>query len=197
MRIRMSLAALSGLMVVLSAAMLAAAAPPLAGAWKSAPQELRLTSDLDVSVWGKGAASVRTVTLNVKANGEAVLTVTRKVVDAKGLTVKGSVSVEEATVTIGAAAPAVETREDHAVTVQKAQRRLPDDPTLTWPLEGLRVGVATFSGRADTLEVRFDPADGRGAFWEALRRAAPRSTAARPAAGRASPELKGNSSGSK
>ena len=197
MRIRMSLAALSGLMVVLSAAMLAAAAPPLAGAWKSAPQELRLTSDLDVSVWGKGATSVRTVTMNVKANGEAVLTVTRKVVDAKGLTVKGSVSVEEATVTIGAAAPAVETREDHAVTVQKAQRRLPDDPTLTWPLEGLRVGVATFSGRADTLEVRFDPADGRGAFWETLRRAAATSTAAPPAAGGASPAAKAGSGGSK
>lgn len=197
MRIRMSLAALSGLVLLLSATILAAATLPLTGSWRSAAQGLRLTSDLDVSVWGKGATAVRTVTMNVKANGEAVLTVTRKVVDAKGLTVKGSVSVEEATVTIGAAAPAVETREDHAVTVQKAVRRLPDDPTLTWPLEGLRVGIATFSGRADMLEVRFDPADGRGAFWETLRRAAATSPAARPAAGGASPELKGTANGSK
>src|SRR5690348_18463894 len=45
----------------------------------------------------------------------------------------------------------------------------------------LRVGVATFTGRADTLEVRFDPAVGRGAFWETLRRGAATTTAARPA----------------
>src|SRR6185503_192846 len=120
--------------------------------------------------------SVRTVQLVVGAAGDATLTVTRKVVDALGKTVAGSVTVESASIQIGDASPAVETREEHKVTVQKAERRMPDDPKLTWPLEGLRVGVATFTGRDNEIEVRFDPSDGRGSFWATLRRAAAKKT---------------------
>ena len=172
MRFHKTVSSLAAFMLLLAGARLAAAAPVPAGTWTSAPDEVRLTSDLDVSVWGKNAKSVRTVQLSVRPDGDATLTVTRKVVDAQGKTVAGSVTVESATIQIGDASPAVETREEHKVTVQKAERRMPDDPKLTWPLEGLRVGVATFTGRANEIEVRFDPSDGRGSFWAMLRRAA-------------------------
>ena len=172
MRLHRTFSSIAALVFVLAGPCVAVSATVAAGTWTSAPDEVRLTSDLDVSVWGKNAKSVRTVQLVVGAAGDATLTVTRKVVNAVGKTVAGSVTVESAAIQIGDAAPAVETREEHKVTVQKAERRMPDDPKLTWPLEGLRVGVATFTGRASEIEVRFDPADGRGSFWATLRRAA-------------------------
>ena len=65
--------------------------PALAGAWKSATDEMRLTTAFDESVWGKDAKSVRTVELTITPAGEGTLKVTRSVVEAKGRTVKGSV----------------------------------------------------------------------------------------------------------
>ena len=61
----------------------------LNGTWKSTPDEMRLTSAFDESVWGKNAKSIRTVEMTVRQGGEATLTVTRKVVDARGRTVAG------------------------------------------------------------------------------------------------------------
>ena len=130
----------------------AIAQPPsvLAGSWKSAPEELKLSTDFDKSVWGPNATSVRTVALVIQGSGLGALTVTRKVVDGRGRTVAPSMSIEEAQI----------------------QRKYPDDPGDHWPLEGLRVKVATFDdGDENTLEVRFEPADGRGSFSETLRRA--------------------------
>lgn len=143
----------------------------LAGAWRSEPFELSLTSDFDKSVWGPNAKSVRTVTLQVGASGDATLTVTRKVVDARGRTVAASTSVEEAQIRIGMPADGVDTRIDYGVTVIKAERRYPDDPNYRWTIDGLQVKVTSFTDRADTLEVRFDPPDGKGSFWETVRRA--------------------------
>ena len=61
--------------------------------------------------------------------------------------------------------------------------RYPDDPESTWPLDGASVKVVTFSdGDGDSLEVRFDTPEGRGSFWETLRRAGA-STARRAQAG--------------
>ena len=148
--------------------------PQLAGTWAAAPDELKLTSDFDRSVWGPDATSVRTVDLTIQPSGEGTLTVTRKVLDASGSTVAASTSIEEARFAIGGAQPGPAGRVEHEVTVVNAERRYPDDPDSKWPLDGLKVQVVTFSeGDGDTLEVRFDTPEGRGSFWETLRRGGP------------------------
>ena len=54
--------------------------------------------------------------------------------------------------------------------MKQAERRYPDDPAATWKLDGLRVDVATFSDKPGEIEVRVDFPEGRGSFWETLRR---------------------------
>jgi hypothetical protein len=94
------------------------------------------------------------------------------VVDAKGKTIPASMSVEEVRLTLGPAHPGIATRLEHEVTVVGAERRYPDDPGSHWALDGVKVKVVTFSdGDGSTLEVRFDTPEGRGSFWETLRRA--------------------------
>lgn len=146
----------------------AATAASLAGTWRSAPDEMKLTTDFDKSVWGAGATSVRTVALVVQSSGSARLTVTRKVNDAKGRTVTGSQSVEEAEIVIGGARERTADRVEHEVKVVKAERRYPDDAAARWPLDGL--GVRLFVLAPGTVEVRFDTPEGTGSFWETLRR---------------------------
>ena len=158
--------------------------PALAGSWRSAPEETSLSSDFDVSVWGKNAKAVRTVDIAVQSGGDATLTVTRKVVDAKGRTVKGSTSIEQAQLRIGAAGTTAHARTEYDVTVRSAERRYPDDPESRWPLDGLRVSMAVFSDDPRTIEIRFDTPEGRGSFWEKLTR---RAGAASPAARTANP----------
>ena len=145
--------------------------PALAGTWKSAIDEMRLTTAFDESVWGKDAKSIRTVELTVKPSGDGTLKVTRSVVDAKGRTVKGSTSIEEASIVIGGSRNTVSTRIEHDVKVVSAVRTYPDDPGQKWDLSGLGVEVVTFlDGDGSSLEVRFDTPEGRGSFWETLRR---------------------------
>ena len=158
-----------GLAVVLPG-MASASNADLAGRWRSAPEEISLTTEFDESVWGKNAKSVRTVEMSVRSTGEATLTVTRKVVDARGRTVKGSTSIEEAQLVLGSARPTVADRSELEVAVTSAERRYPDDPGSRWPLDGLRVGVATFDDDPGTLEIRVDTPEGRGSFWEKVRR---------------------------
>ena len=144
---------------------------PLTGAWRSAPEETPLTTAFDESVWGKNAKAIRLVEMSVRPTGEATLTVTRRVVDAKGRTVRGSMSIEQADLTLGAVQNTNGVRSELATTVKHAERRYPDDPAGTWKLDGLRVEVSTFSDNAATIEVRVDFPEGRGSFWESLRRA--------------------------
>ena len=171
MRIQLMMAAA---VVVLSAAGATAQPRPeaaLIGTWKSAPDELKLTTDFDKSVWGANATSIRTVELIVRSQTEATLRVVKKVVNAKRQTVPASTWIEEAEIQLGAAAPGVADRIEHEVTVTKAVRRFPDDPNYKWPLDGLKVNVVTFTDRdPNTLEVRYDTPDGRGSFWETLKR---------------------------
>ena len=144
--------------------------PALIGSWASAPDEMALTTEFDISVWGKGAKSVRTVHLDVQRSGDARLTVSRKVVDGRGRTVLGSASLETASLRLGGSHLAVATRREHDVQVVDAVRTYPDDPEASWDLDGLKVKVVTFDdsdGRM--LEVRFDTPEGRGSFWETLR----------------------------
>jgi len=156
----------------------AATAASLAGTWTSAPEEMKLTTDFDRSVWGAGAMSVRTVALVVQASGSARLTVTRKVNDARGRTVTGSQSVEEAELVIGAPRERTADRVEHEVKVVKAERRYPGDAAARWPLEG--VGVKLYVLATGMLEVRFDTPEGTGSFWETLRRG-PATTSKAPA----------------
>ena len=143
----------------------------LVGTWKSAPDEMKLTSDFDQSVWGANATSVRTVELSIQPSGEGTLRVTKKVVDGKGRVVPASTSIEEAQLKLGGAAPGAATRIEHQATVVKAVRLFPDDPADRWPLDGLRVKLVTFADADDgSIEIRYDTPEGRGSFWETLRR---------------------------
>jgi hypothetical protein len=111
----------------------------LAGTWRSGEERVPLNSPFDVSVWGKGATSVRTVVLTAKPSGEAALTVTRKVTDARGRTVPGSTSIEQAEVAIGESREGLASRREYDLRVVKAERRYPDFPDSTWALNGLEV----------------------------------------------------------
>ena len=156
----------------------------LAGTWQSTPEEFRLTTDFDVSVWGPNASSVRTVTLRIGASGQGTLEVVKKVVDARRRTVRASESIETAQIVVGAPAAATAGRVEHAVKVTSAERTYPDDPGYRWPLDGLGVKIATVEGGApDTMEVRFDTPEGRGSFWETLRKARAGSAPARTTRG--------------
>jgi hypothetical protein len=177
-RVRLVLIALG---TALALPALTGAAPPpttspsaLVGTWRSATEETPLRSEFDVSVWGKNARTVRTVEMTVKAAGDATLTVTRKILDARGREIKAATSIEHAELSIGAPQQQNDVRADLAVTVTRAERRYPDDPNGTWPMDGLRVTVSTFSDDPARLEVRVDTPEGRGSFWETLRRAGAR-----------------------
>ena len=152
------------------AAVAAQAPPAVSGTWRSATDETSLTSTFDESVWGKGAKAIRTVEMAVRAGGDATVTVTRRVVDARGRTVVGSTSIERADLSLGAAKNTSGVRSELAVTVRKAERSYPDDKEATWAIDGLQVSVTTFTDDPGTLEVRFDFPEGRGSFWEKLRR---------------------------
>jgi hypothetical protein len=179
MRIQLMTAAA---VVLLSAAGATAQTQPtsLIGTWKSAPDELKLTSDFDKSVWGPNATSVRTVELTVRSPTEATLRVVKKVVNAKGQTVAASTWIEEAELQLGDTSPGTADRIEHQVTVTKAVRLFPDDKDYRWPLDGLKVKVVTFTDRdPNTIEIRYDTPEGRGSFWETLKRGV--SAAPRPA----------------
>jgi len=179
MRIQLMTAAA---VVLLSAAGTTAQTRPtaLVGTWKSVPDESKLTSDFDKSVWGANATSVRTVELIVRSPTEATLRVVKKVVNARGATVPASTWIEEAELQLGDTSPGTADRIEHQVTVTKAVRLFPDDKDYRWQLDGLKVKVVTFTDRdPNTLEVRYDTPEGRGSFWETLKRgvaAAPRPT---------------------
>ena len=145
--------------------------PMLVGTWKSAPDEMKLTSDFDKSVWGVNATSVRTLELTVRPGGEGTLRVTKKVLDGKGRVVPASTWIEETQLKIGGATPGIAPRLEHQATVVKAVRLFPDDPDYRWPLDGLRVKLVTFQdGNGNSIEVRYDTPEGRGSFWETLQR---------------------------
>jgi hypothetical protein len=146
--------------------------PTLTGTWRSAPEETPLSSTFDESVWGKNAKSVRTVDMTVKPTGDAALTVTRKILDARGREITAATSIEYADLAIGEVQHSNDVRADLAVAVKHAERRYPDDPAGTWVLDGLKVTVSTFPDDPARIEVRVDTPEGRGSFWETLRRTA-------------------------
>jgi hypothetical protein len=152
----------------------AAGTSALSGTWRSAPDETPLSSAFDESVWGKNAVAIRTVQMMVTPKGDATLTVNRKVLDGRKRTVPGSASVEQIQMALGPIEKSTSVRCDLTVAVKRAERRYPDDPGSTWPLEGLKVGVVTFTDDPGAVEIRVDTPEGRGSFWETLRRGTPR-----------------------
>lgn len=144
--------------------------PDLVGTWTSSPYEIPLATEFDRSVWGPNAKSVRDVRLTLRPTGDGTLTVTKKVLDAKGKTVPGSSSIEEAQIKVGGVQESAAARTEYLVTVVTAERRYPDDPGYKWPIEGLRVRVASVAEDGQrAIEIRFDTPEGRGSFWESLR----------------------------
>lgn len=143
----------------------------LTGTWNSTPDEMPLSTPFDESVWGKDATAVRSVQMSVRSTGDATLTITRKVVDARGRTVAASTSIEQANLLVGEVKSSNDVRSEHETMVKHAERRYPDDPKATWTIEGLQVGVATFNEKPNEIEVRVDFPNGHGSFWEILRRA--------------------------
>ena len=141
----------------------------LVGPWKSAAAKTPLSGAFEESVWGANASSVRTVELDIRQSGEAVLKVTTNVTDARGRVVRGSAAVEESRLQIGAPGETSVAGTEHAVKVLSAERRYPDDPASKWPLDGLKVRVLTREDRPG-LEIRYDTPEGRGSFWETLLR---------------------------
>ena len=154
----------------------------LAGTWQSTADETPLNAPHQEAIWGKNAKEVRTVRMVVRAAGDATLTVTRRIIDGRGRVVSGTTSIEQADLQMGNAAAADGSRIDLPVALKRAERRYPGDPAGNWAIEGLRVTVTTFTDDASKLEVRFDYPDGRGSFWDELRRPSPRPKAAAPAA---------------
>jgi hypothetical protein len=141
----------------------------LVGVWKSAASKSPLSTAFDESVWGRNASAVRTVELDIRQGGQAVLKVTTNVTDARGRLVRGSAAVEEARLVVGKAGDASAAGIEYAVMVVSAERRYPDDPASKWALDGLKVRLVERDDRAG-LEIRYDTPEGRGSFWETLRR---------------------------
>jgi hypothetical protein len=151
----------------------------LVGSWTAEPSEVRLSTDLDISVWGPNASSVRVVELTIQPSGEGHIKVTRSVVDGRGRTKRGSVSVEEAQLLVRAPETSEPNRVELIVDVMHPERRYLDDPKDRWPLDGLKVKLVATDLDHNRLNLHFDLPDGRGSFGETLVR-----RAARPARGR-------------
>lgn len=170
-RVRLLFVALGMAFALPTSPSAAVAQTTLAGTWQSAADEQPLSAPHQEAIWGKNAKEVRTVRMVVQPSGQATVTVNRQVVDGRGRTVKGTASVERADIQLGAVEGVTAgVRVDHGVTVTLAERRYLDDSADAWTIDGLRVKVTTFTDDASRLEVRLDFPDGRGSFWEELRR---------------------------
>ena len=91
---------------------------------------------------------------------------------------------------IGEAMPGVADRVEHQVSVTSAVRLFPDDKDYRWTIDGLKVKLVTFTDRdANSLEVRYDTPDGRGSFWETLKRGAAAAPRASPATSKTQPPM--------
>jgi hypothetical protein len=151
----------------------------LVGTWTAEPSEVRLSTDLDVSVWGPNASSVRVVEMMIQSSGQGHIKVTRSVVDGRGRTKRGSVSVEEADLAVRPPETSQPNRIEFIVDVMHPERRYLDEPKDKWPLDGLKVKLVATDLEHNRLNLHFDLPDGRGSFGETLVK-----RVARPARGR-------------
>jgi hypothetical protein len=141
----------------------------LAGRWTAPPFEVALSSDFHRSVYGPNARSVRQVTLTIRPTGDGTFTVTNSVRDRSGKTVPGTRQIDEVTFTIGDPRREPGGQLRYTSHIVKAERRYPDDPQSTFPLDGAKLELFVPEGKTGALDVRFDTPEGRGSFWETLR----------------------------
>ena len=151
----------------------------LAGRWAAPPTEVTLSDDFHRSVYGPDARSVRRVTMTILPTGEGTFTVISNVRDRSGKTVPGTREIDEVTFTIADVKRAPGSQPRYTSHIVKAERRYPDDPSSTFPLDGAKLELFVPEAKTGTFDVRFETPEGRGSFWETLR------PAVRVAAGKA------------
>jgi hypothetical protein len=143
----------------------------LTGLWRSQPYELPLTSDLHREVYGPNARSVRTVEMRIRPSGEGVLTVTSLVRNAAGRVVTGTREIQEARFTAAGVEQRAGVPTRYDTRIVHAERRYPDEGGAPpFDLDGAKVFVSVPERPAGSVEVRFEPPEGTGSFWETLRR---------------------------
>jgi hypothetical protein len=143
----------------------------MAGRWTASPFDVELDSELHRSVYGAGARSVRLVDLTIRPTGEGTFTVTTSVRDRSGRTVRGTREIEEVRFRVGELTREPGYQPHYTSRIEHAERRYPDDPSSTFPFEGAKLDLFVPDGKTSTLSLRFDTPEGRGSFWETLRRA--------------------------
>ena len=145
----------------------------LAGRWRSSAFELSLTSDLDRSVYGPRARSIRVVEMTIQPSGEGVLTITNSVRNAAVRVVAGTRQIDEARFTIGDVERPSGMPPRYLTRVVHAERRYPDDAkSPPFELNGAKVFLYLPDGKSGSIEVRFEPPEGTGSFWETVRKVA-------------------------
>lgn len=140
----------------------------LAGKWKAPEYKVPASTDLDVSVWGRGASKVRNVELALEPDGDGILRVHTAVVDQRGRTKRFSASVVEAHLRVQPPSDPAKLPIEPRVTVVSAEERYLDDSGDRRPIEGLTVKLHAMSPTSREMNFRFDTAEGRGSFGETL-----------------------------
>lgn len=145
---------------------------PLVGRWRAAPLQVLLSSELDTSVFGENAQSTRNVELVVQPTGQATLTVTQRVIDARRRAVPGTTTIDRIDFTLGdltrdgtfAAVPRYETN------ITKAVRRYPDLPQPPSELDGIRIEIIANDEDHNRVDVTLESDEEGATFSEPLRR---------------------------
>jgi len=152
----------------------------MAGQWTATPFDVELNSDFHRSVYGAGARSLRLVNLTIRRTGEGTFTVTSSVRDRSGRTVAGTREIEEVRFSVGDLTREPGYQPHYTGRIVRAERRYPDDPGSAVALDGAKLDLFVPDSKAGTLNVRFDTPEGRGSFWETLRRAQGTAGTSRP-----------------
>jgi hypothetical protein len=86
--------------------------------------------------------------------------------------VRGTREIEEVRFRVGELTREPGYQPHYTSRIEHAERRYPDDPSSTFPFDGAKLDLFVPEGKTGTLSLRFDTPEGRGSFWETLRRAA-------------------------
>jgi hypothetical protein len=93
------------------------------------------------------------------------------VIDRRGRIVAGTREVQHLEFEIGDLVAEPGRRPYYRTRVVRAERRFPEPPASTFSLDGASLDLYEPESKGGAIEVRFETADGRGSFWETMRRA--------------------------
>lgn len=111
------------------------------------------------------------VEMRIRPSGEGVLTVTSSVRNAAGRVVAGTRQIEEVRFTPGGTEQVAGAPPRYDTRIVHAERRYPDDRGAPpFELNGAKVFLSVPDGQPASVELRFEPPEGTGSFWETLRR---------------------------